>query len=165
VTFYNRPPARPLHGAALPKFWRPKVAPAEQLTCQIIHWDLITAFTRGTATFKDLRDWIETGMTYAKMVELLIADGVAIKPEAAEALNDQAALYEGVIARYGKTGRVGFSGYELTVVRLAACVMDELIQLDRHGIAGLAALWSTERMRQARKTGGFPLTNFKNSRK
>jgi len=38
VTFYTRPPVRPLHGAAMPKFWRPKVAPAEQLTCQISHW-------------------------------------------------------------------------------------------------------------------------------
>jgi len=80
------------------------------------------------------------------MAKLLIADDVAIKPEAVQALNDQTAICEDVIGRYGRTNRVGSSGCELTVARLAACVMDELIQLDRHGIAELAALWNTERM-------------------
>lgn len=33
----------------IPKWWQPKVAPELQSTCQVIHWDNITAFTHGTA--------------------------------------------------------------------------------------------------------------------
>lgn len=156
MSHYTRPAVRKLYPAAMPKFWRPKLAASDQLTCKVIHWDLITTFAAGKATEQDMLDWIETGLTYAKMAELLMADGVPVNPEAVQALNDQAAIYEDVIGRHRKTGRVGFSGYELTVARLAASIMDELIQLDRHGIAGRAAVWGTERMRLVRRGGKLP---------
>lgn len=150
-TAYRHPAARPGH--SIPKFWRPKVTPSSQLTCQIIHWDLITHFTRGTATAVELWDWIETGFTYSQMMRLLIIDGVEFSTADQLTLNAQIEIYDAVIARFKNSGRCGFNGEELAIARAAAVVMDHLITKDRHGIADQAGRWSLEQMRSLRSTG------------
>lgn len=137
----------------LPKFWRPKITPSAQLTCKIIHWDLVTHFTRGTAGTEELWDWIETGFTYSQMMRLLILDGVEFSDADQLALNAQIEIYDAVIARFKATGRPGFNGAELATARAAAEVMDHLITLDRHGIADRAGRWSLKQMRSLRSTG------------
>jgi len=134
----------------LPKFWRGKVTPEQQLTCTVIHWDLITRFTTGTATRDDMWDWIETGFTYSQIMRLLSEDGTDFTPEAEQAIADQLAIYGSVIARWNATGRVGFNGTELNIARAAAHVMDGLIDMDRHGIAERAVQWSTAQMQRIR---------------
>lgn len=144
----------------LPKFWRPKLEPSKQATCQVIHWDLISAFTSGAATAETLWDWIETGFTYTQMMRLLIADGLDFTDDAIRAMNDQIQCYEGVIAQLRNTGRAGFTAQELAIARAAASVMDGLVELDRHGIADAAARWSLEQMRALRAlrtTGQLPV--------
>lgn len=145
----------------LPKFWHPKITPSAQLTCKIIHWDLITHFTNGTATAAELWDWIETGFTYTQMMRLLILDGVAFSDADQLALNAQIESYEAVIARFRATGRAGFNGEELAIARTAASVMDYLITQDRHGIADRAGRWSLAQMRSLRGTGRLPGKNKK----
>lgn len=157
-------PARQYQGQ-IPKFWRPKLAPSKQATCQVIHWDLITAFTSGTASVKLLWDWIETGFTYTQMMRLLVADGTDFTDDAIRAMNDQVECYEGVIARLRTTGRAGLNGQELAIARAAANVMDGLIELDRHGIADAAARWSLAQMRALRTTGQLPVHSHKKRRK
>lgn len=137
----------------LPKFWRPKTALSAQLTCKIIHWDLITHFTRGTAGAEELWDWIETGFTYSQMMRLLMLDGMEFSDADKLALNAQIEIYDAVIARFKATGRPGFNGAELAIARAAAAVMDHLITQDRHGIADRAARWSLEQIRSLRSTG------------
>lgn len=149
----------------LPKFWQPKLEPSRQILCQVIHWDLITAFTSGTATVELLWDWIETGFTYTQMMRLLIADGLDFTDDAIGAMNDQIECYEGVIARLRTTGRAGLNGQELAIARAAANVMDGLVELDRHGIAEAAARWSLEQMRALRTTGRLPVQRHKKQRK
>lgn len=134
----------------LPKFWRPKLDTSQVLDAKLIHWDLIDRFTSGTANVGDLWDWIETGFTLSQMMRLLAEDGTEFTYEAQEALADQLGIYEAVIARYRTTGRVGFNGQQLNIARAAAHVMDGLIDMDRHGIAVQAALWSTEQMDKIR---------------
>lgn len=130
----------------LPKFWRPKVNTTQQVDCQVIHWDLITRFTDGSADVGDLWDWIETGMTYQKMAELLQADGVQLTPEALDALASQLGTYTSIIDRYRRTRRVAFSAQEYLIAKAAACVMDGLITLDRNGIAFQAGTWAIAQM-------------------
>lgn len=139
---------------SLPKFWRPKLAPQQCLDCKIIHWDLITRFTDGTATATDLRDWLETGFTYSQIMNLQAEDGREFTPEAISAMNDQLDIYASVVARFRNTGRVAFSGPELCTARAAAHVMDGLIDIDRHGIAVRAARWSMGQMDKIRALGG-----------
>lgn len=135
----------------LPKFWRPKLDDDQQVRAQVIHWDLVTRFTDGSADSEDLWDWMETGMTYHKMMKLLIEDGMVFTPEAQDALASQLAIYEDVIARYKRTRRVAFSGPEYLIAKAAACVMDSLIALDRHGVAKLAGIWAIEQMLSLRR--------------
>lgn len=138
----------------LPKFWQPKLTPDQASTCELVHWDLITRFTSGTATSDDLWDWIETGLTYSEMMRLLEADGTPFTEEAKVAILEQLESYTGVIERYRTTGRVGFNGAQLLTARAAAEVMDSLITMDRFGFAVRAAEWSTAKM-EALRSGGI----------
>lgn len=135
----------------MPKFWRPKLAPSQQLDCKVIHWDLITRFTDGTADREVLWDWMETGFTYSQLMRILAEDGVDFTVEAMQALAEQLDIYQAVAARFQSTGRVGFNGAELLIARAAAHIMDELVELDRNGAAERAAQWSTEQMRRIRE--------------
>lgn len=130
----------------LPKFWRPKLAPATRTLCSTIHWDLIDRFTTGTADREVLWDWMETGLTYHQFMRYLEMDGTPFTLEAMEAVTEQLAIYESVVARFARTGRVGFSAQELLVARAAAMVFDSLLDLDRNGLLVRAAQWSTETM-------------------
>lgn len=132
--------------APLPKFWRPKLAPATRTLCSTIHWDLVDRFTRGTADRDALWDWMETGLTYHQFMRYLEKDGTQFTLEAMEAVTEQLAIYEHVVARFTRTGRVGFSAQELLVARAAANVFDSLLDLDRNGLFMKAALWSIETM-------------------
>lgn len=147
------PRPRPVQYHELPRFFRPKLAPADQVRAGIIHWDLISRFVEGSANHEILWDWIETGLTYCQMMQLLTADGVAFAPEAVEAMNAQIESYDGVIARFRATGRVGFSGAELATARASALVMDALLTLDRNGIADQAGRWAVAQMQALRSTG------------
>jgi hypothetical protein len=147
---YNHPLKRisPLN---LPKFWKPKLDSTQQLDCKLTHWNLVDCFTLGTADTKVLWDWIETGFTYSQLMHLLIEDGMEFTYEAQAALAEQLGTYEDVIARYRKSGRVGFNGAQLSIARAAAEVMDGLIEVDRHGLAVKAAIWSLDQMAKIRR--------------
>lgn len=134
------------HPEQLPKFWQPKLAPSDRLDCKLTHWDLFERIATGSATYGTLWDWIETGYTYSQMMRLLTEDGSEFTDEATTAIRDQLLIYEAVIARFRATGRVGFNGEQLCIARAAAHIMDGLIDMDRHGIAVKAALWSQEQM-------------------
>lgn len=151
ASHYRAPLKRTFPSADLPKFWRPKLPASVRTTAQIVHWDLITRFTDGTAGAEELWDWIETGFTYSQIAHLLAADGVQFEPVAMNALAEQLDSYEAVIDRFRKTGRIGFDAEQLRIARAAAEVMDALIDMDRHGIAERAALWSIQQMAAMRK--------------
>lgn len=130
----------------LPKFWRPRLDAGQKLACRTIHWDLLTRFTDGSADCEALWDWMETGLTYHQFMRYLDADGTAFTVEAMEAVTEQLAIYEGVVARFARTGRVGFDAEQLLVARAAAQVFDSLLDLDRNGYAEQAARWSCAQM-------------------
>jgi len=145
----NRRPNRQYQGQ-MPKFWAPKLVPSQCLDAKIIHWDLIDRFTSGTADKGDLWDWIETGYTYCKLIELHQADGTEFTSEAIEAVSNQVDIFDSVIQRYKRTGRVAFNGEEMCIARAAAHVFDSLIDIDRHGIAVKAGKWAVQVMDRIR---------------
>lgn len=132
----------------LPKFWQPKVAPSVTTVVQIYHWDYIDKFARGTADATLMWEWIEAGLTYSEMMRLLMADGIEFTEAAKSAIVNQLGIQPNVRARFIQTGRVGFSGSELAIARVAASVMDQLIAMDRHGIAWAARQWSNAQLRK-----------------
>lgn len=137
--------------AELPKFWQPKIDEKQRFDCKLTHWNLFDSILIGTATSSVLWDWIETGFTYGQIMRLLSADGVEFTDEAAQAIADQINTYDDVIARYRRTGRVGFNGEQINIARAAAQVMDSLIEMDRHGIAVKAARWALTEMAKIRR--------------
>lgn len=134
----------------LPKFWQPKLEAIQCLDAKIIHWDLITRFTNGSATRDDLWDWIETGYTYCKLIELHQEDGTEFTNEAIAAISDHVDIFDSVIARFKTTGRVAFTGPELCISRAAANIYDMLIEIDRHGLSVKAGLWAVQVMDRIR---------------
>ena len=157
MTRFQSPPSpRQRQYHELPRFWRAKLKPADQLSAGIIHWDLVTRFVDGSATPEILWDWIETGLTYCQMMQLLAADGLEFENPAVMALNAQIESYVGVITRYRTTQRVGFNAAELATARAAAEIMDGLLALDRNGIADQAGRWAVEQVRALRATGRLP---------
>jgi hypothetical protein len=85
------------HITKFPKFWIPNVDAHQALDAKLVHWDLVTRFTDGTATVVDLWDWIETGLTYLKTMQILAKDGLAFTDDAQVAVAEQLAMYEAVI--------------------------------------------------------------------
>jgi len=130
----------------IPKWFQPKVPPTLQSTCQIIHWDNITAISHGQADEALMWDWVECGLTYGEMMRLLVLESVEFTPEAQAAIAEQLECWPAVVRRFRATGRVGFTGTELNIARAAANVMDALIGMDRHGIAWAARVWSNAQM-------------------
>ena len=130
----------------VPKFWQPKVAPSVQNTSQIYHWQNLTAITRGEADELLLWDWVESGLTYSEMMRLLEVDGTDFTGEAKAAIAEQIEIQPAIVARFRRTGKIGFSGTELNIAKAAAHVMDSLITMDRHGIAWAAREWSNAQM-------------------
>ena len=135
-----------------PKFWQPKVPPAMQSTVQIIHHDLISRFINGTADESILWDWVEAGQSYSEMMRLLHADGVKFTPESETVVIEVLEIQPDVVKRFKGTGRVGFTGTELNIARAAAYVWDELITLDRHGIAWASREFSNAAMEKIKNS-------------
>lgn len=140
--------------ATLPKFWRPKISANQMLDARIVHNDLVNRLATGAASVGDLWDWMETGFTYSQMMRMLADDGVQFTDEAVAAIAQQLETYGSICARLRRAGRAGLSGPELQIAKEAAAVMDELIGMDRHGIAERAALWSLEQMATIRRAVG-----------
>jgi hypothetical protein len=124
---------------------------SQALDAKVIHWDLITRFTDGSATVVDLWDWLETGMTYSQTMTILSQEGLEFTADAMVAIAEQLGIYEAVIDRWKATGRVGFNGPQLAIARNAAAVFDDLIELDRNGAAVRAAVWSTEQLAKIKR--------------
>jgi hypothetical protein len=141
----------------IPKFWQPKVPPNVQTTAQIIHHDLIASFITGKADESILWDWVEAGLTYSEMMRLMQVDGTEFTPESQMAITELLEIQPAVVKRFRVTGRVGFSGTELNVARAGAFVMDELITLDRHGIAWAAREWSNAEIVKIKRAGAAAL--------
>ena len=144
-------PPRNRHAAKLPKFWRPRLTQAQVLQASIVHHDLLATLEAGGASGAVLFDWMESCVTYLQMMRLLEKDGTEFTEDAKQAITRAVDDTASVAERFRRIGRVGFSGPELQHARAAAAVMDELITMDRNGIAEQAALWSIEQRKRIKE--------------
>lgn len=140
------------YAGQMPKFWLPKLDESQQFECKLTHWNLFDLIRLGQADSATLWDWMETGFTYSQFMRLMVADGVEFTEEATKNIAEQLSIYGDVIDRYRRTQRIGFDGPQINIARAACYVMDELIDMDRHGIAVKAARWSLEQMAKIRGT-------------
>lgn len=135
----------------LPKFWEPKTPETDKLTCKIAHHHNVEEIRKGGAGVDILLEWAESIFTYSEMMKLYVADGIDISEEAGQLMADQLLSCAEVADRYNRTGKVGFNAEQLNIAKATAFLMDDLIALDRHGIAVQALINSSTHMAALRK--------------
>jgi hypothetical protein len=121
-----------------PRGLRPKLS-QDQLTdlalAHIVNLDLIA---HGKADEEVLWQMVGGVFTWTRVAQLL---QVGVDEMAA-----QLEVATRVVERYGRTGRIGFSGTEYQLAKLGVNVMDELAALVDQPTASIAADWSEARV-------------------
>lgn len=121
-----------------PRGLRPRLADDQVRDLAMAHNVNLDAIARGQADESILWQWAGGIFTWWRVAELLQA-GV---PE----MQQQLELATSVVERYGRTGRVGFSGPELQQARDGVAFMDQLAEIVDRATAIAAAEWSEARV-------------------
>lgn len=117
-----------------PRALRPKLATDQVLSLGIAHMQNLDDIAGGRGTEETMWHIVEAAFTWSYVADKLQA-GV---PEMAAQLE----LATRVVERYGRTGKVGFSGVEYQVAKLGVEVMDQLAELVDLPTAVAATHWS-----------------------
>jgi hypothetical protein len=100
----------------------------------LIHLSNLDIVARGEGTENTLWHLVEAALTWSRAAELLQAG----MPEMAEQLD----LARSLVLRYGRTGRVLFTGGEYQLATDGVAVMDQLAEMVDQHTALAAAAWS-----------------------
>lgn len=127
---------RQIRPALPPRGLRAKLNTHQIRMLGIAHWSNLDAIARGTADEATLWHWAGGAYTWSRCADLLQHE------EAKAAMQDQLLVCAAVIERYGRSGRIGFSGPEYQRAKAACEWMDAISQhVDGH-TALQAAEWS-----------------------
>lgn len=137
-------PRTPRWPAALPRGLRPKLLPDQVRDLGICHLENLDAVATGDATEATLWQVAGAALTWSKVAEMLQLG----EPE----MHEQLELASTLIARYGRTGRVLFTGTEYQLAKTGVQVMDQLAEIVDKPTAVIAAEWS-ERQVNALEAG------------
>jgi hypothetical protein len=121
-----------------PRGLRPMLDRSQLRDLALAHISNLDALARGGADGTTLWHAVEAAFTWSRVAELL---GVG-QAEMAQ----QLAMLEGVLLRYQRTGRAGFSGPEYQLAKQGVEIMDELARLADLHTAIQAAAWSEGRV-------------------
>lgn len=123
-----------------PKGLRPKLARDQLRDLGICHLQNLDAVATGQATEATLWQVAGAALTWSKVAELL---GVG-EPE----MREQLELTSSLVDRFGRTGRVLFTGTEYQLAKQGVQVMDELAEIVDKPTALKAAEWSEWKVNQ-----------------
>jgi hypothetical protein len=127
---------------------RPKLAAHQVRDLALAHIANLDAISRGEGTEDLLWQWIGGALTWSYVAAELHRRNPDAYAEAAAAMQQQLATCEAVINRYGRSGRIGFSGLEYQQAKEACCWMDALAEVVDRPTAVAAADWSEARLNQ-----------------
>lgn len=128
-------------GPALhPRGLRPRLSPDQVRDLGLAHVVNLDAIARGEADEAILWQWVGGILTWSRVAELLQAGA----PE----MHEQLDLATRVIGRYGRTGRVGFSGPDYQSARDGVQVMDSLAEIVDVPTALAAADWAERKVNE-----------------
>ncbi len=126
--------------ARLHRGLRPKLTPDQLSGLSLAHHINVDAIRDGSADEDTLWQYAGGAFTFSCIAQLLETG----MPEMAEHLASVTHLIE----RYGKTGRIAFTGTELQIARTGLQVMDALAEIVDRPTAVLAADWSERQINQ-----------------
>lgn len=121
-----------------PRGMRPKMDRSTLTTIAICHMQNLDEVSTGRGSEQTLWDMVEAVLTWSNVA-------VALKVGVPE-MKLQFELVNRVIERYGRTGRVGFTGVEYQMAKLGVQVMDELAHQVDKATALEAALLSDKQL-------------------
>jgi hypothetical protein len=121
-----------------PRGMRPKLDRSTLTTIGLVHMENLDQVSTGQGTEQTLWDMVEAVLTWSN-VAMAMKVGVAEMKLHFELVNR-------VIDRYGRTGRVGFTGVEYQMAKLGVQVMDELAHAVDRATAEQAARQSSEQL-------------------
>lgn len=130
----HRPPSKAELIARLPRGLRPRLDRTQIIDLALAHTTNHDLIRTGQADEAVLWQWVGGMLTWYRVAVLL---GLG-EPE----MQQQLLLAEAVLQRYGRTGKVGFSGPELQLSADGVQVMDELAAAVDQPTASAAADWS-----------------------
>lgn len=121
-----------------PRGLRPKLATDQVRDLSLVHNVNLDAVATGQATETTLWHLVEAALTWSKVAELLQAGA----PE----MRVQLELASAMVERYGRTGRVLFTGTEYQIAKDGVVVMDQLAEMVDKPTALIAVAWSERRV-------------------
>jgi hypothetical protein len=126
-----------------PRGMRHKLDRSMLTTIGIVHMENLDEVSTGRGTEQTLWDMVEAVLTWSNVA-------MALKVGVAE-MKVQFELVNRVIDRYGRTGRVGFTGAEYQMAKLGVQVMDELAHAVDKATALEAAHLSNQQLAAVRQ--------------
>jgi hypothetical protein len=123
-----------------PRGLRPRLAVDQQRDLAICHIENLDAMVHGDASEGTLWQVVGAALTWSRVAQLL---GVG-EPE----MLLQMSMVTAVVERYGRTGKVAFTGPEYQLAKDGTLVMDELARIVDRPTAVVAAEWSERRVNQ-----------------
>lgn len=123
-----------------PRGLRPKLAVDQVRDLGICHLQNLDAVASGQATEANLWQIAGAALTWSKVAELLQVG----EPE----MRQQLELASALIERYGRTGKVLFTGLEYQLAKDGVQVMDQLAEIVDRPTAVIAAEWSEHKVNE-----------------
>lgn len=108
---------------------RPLLKPDQVRDLGLAHIANLDTLSRGEGTEEILWQWIGGALTWAYVASTLERRNPQRYREAGAAMRDQLDVATSVVERYGRTGRVGFSGLEYQRAKEACVWMDALAEV------------------------------------
>ncbi len=121
-----------------PRGLRPKLTHDQVIDLGLVHMANLDAIATGRGTEEILWQWVGGLFTWSRAAELL---GLGL-----EEIEPQLQMAAEVINRYGRTGRVGFTGAEYQLAKFGVQVMDALAEQVDRATAVAAAEWSEQKV-------------------
>lgn len=123
-----------------PRGLRPRLAPDQVRDLGLCHLENLDAVASGQATEATLWQITGAALTWSKVAEMLHLG----EPE----MLVQLTLASALVARFGRTGRVLFTGAEYQQAKDGVQVMDQLAELVDAPTAVIAAEWSERKVNE-----------------
>lgn len=133
-------PRRPRWQPMPPRGLRPRLTPDQLLDLGLAHVVNLDAIARGEADESLLWQWVGGVLTWSRVAVLL--------DRGAPEMLEQVRLAARLVQRYGRTGRVLFTGTDYQLAKAGIEVMDELARHVDRPTAIAAANWSEAKVAQ-----------------
>jgi len=129
---------RRVRPALPPRGLRPKLQPDQVTDLALAHLTNLDLISKGKASEEELWQMVGGVLTWSKAAELL-GQGI---PE----MQAQLELATRLVERFGRTGRIGFTGVEYQAAKLGVEVMDALASTVDQATATAAAEWGEQQV-------------------